>query len=53
MDYVRNIKTNPIATAVKLADLADNSNPQRLGTLTEKDLSRVEKYHEAQRLLNG
>ena len=52
MDYVRNIKTNPIAVAVKLADLADNSNPDRLGALTEEGRARLEKYREARRILN-
>ena len=42
---------NPIAAAVKLADLADNSNPDRLDPLTEEDLARNEKYREAQRIL--
>lgn len=52
LDYVRKIKTNPIAAAVKLADLADNSNPDRLGTLSEKDLARIKKYSEARRILS-
>lgn len=37
---------------MKLADLADNSNPDRLDPLTEEDLARNEKYREAQRILN-
>ena len=50
-DYIRQIKTNPVATAVKLADLRDNSNPDRLGTLGSHDLQRLEKYEEARRIL--
>lgn len=50
-DYIRQIKTNPVATAVKLADLRDNSNPDRLGVLGSRDLQRLEKYEEARRIL--
>jgi len=32
-EYIRNISTNPLAKAVKLADLSDNSNAERLEKL--------------------
>ena len=51
-DYIRRIKTNPIATAVKLADLQDNSNYERLDKVEIKDLQRIEKYREAKRILS-
>ena len=51
-DYIRRIKTNPIATAVKLADLQDNSNYERLDKVEIKDLQRLEKYREAKRMLS-
>ena len=51
MDYVALIKTNPIARAVKLADLKHNSDQTRLDTLTEWDIARNEKYAAAIRLL--
>ncbi|MBQ8000826.1 MAG: bifunctional (p)ppGpp synthetase/guanosine-3',5'-bis(diphosphate) 3'-pyrophosphohydrolase [Ruminococcus sp.] len=51
MDYVAKIKTNPIARAVKLADLRHNSDLSRLDTVDEKALQRVEKYKQAIRLL--
>ena len=51
MDYVRAIKTNPVAVKVKLADLRHNSDLTRMDTPTEKDLARVEKYREAMRIL--
>ena len=35
-DYVRAIKTNPVAKAVKLADLAHNSDKTRLDGVVEK-----------------
>ncbi len=47
LEYVKMIKTNPIATAVKLADLKHNSDLTRLDTVDEKVLSRVEKYKKA------
>ena len=51
MDYVRAIKDNPIARAVKLADLRHNSDLTRLDTLDEKALARREKYLQAMTLL--
>lgn len=51
MDYVRAIKPNPIARAVKLADLKHNSDLSRADEVTEKDLKRREKYLQAIALL--
>ena len=51
MDYIAKIKGNPIARAVKLADLRHNSDTSRLDTVTQKDMDRVEKYHAAIKLL--
>ena len=51
-DYIKRIKTNPLATAVKLADLQDNSNYERLDKVEIKDLQRLEKYREAKRILS-
>ncbi|MBE6562314.1 MAG: HD domain-containing protein [Ruminococcaceae bacterium] len=51
MDYVAKIKENPIAKAVKLADLAHNSDLSRLDEVTEKALERREKYLKAIKLL--
>lgn len=47
MDYVREIKNNPIAKAVKLADLKHNSDLTRLDAIDEKALNRREKYLKA------
>ena len=41
MDYVRAIKDNPIAKAVKLADLKHNSDLTRLDTIDEKALQKL------------
>lgn len=51
MDYVAKIKTNPIARAVKLADLRHNSDMTRLDTVTDWDIKRAEKYKKAILLL--
>ena len=47
MDYVRAIKQNHIAKAVKLADLRHNSDLTRLDVIDEKALKRRETYLEA------
>ena len=47
MDYVRRIKDDPIAKAVKLADLRHNSDLSRLNTVDEKAVARREKYLKA------
>ena len=51
MDYVAEIKTNRIATVVKLADLRHNSDLTRLSVVDEKALKRKEKYEKAIKLL--
>jgi len=51
MDYVAAIKQNPIAKAVKLADLKHNSDLTRLDHADAKALQRVEKYRKAIDLL--
>ena len=52
MEYVAKIKNNPIAKAVKLADLDHNSDLSRLDVVDEKALKRREKYRQAICLLN-
>lgn len=51
MDYVAKIKNNPIARAVKLADLRHNSDISRLEVIDDKVLRRVHKYRAAMALL--
>lgn len=50
-DYVRNIKPNAIAKAVKLADLAHNSDLSRLDRVAFEDIERNRKYAEAKAIL--
>lgn len=47
MQYIAAIKQNPIAKAVKLADLRHNSNISRLDVIDEKAYERRRKYLEA------
>ena len=47
MDYVKKIAENSIAKAVKLADLAHNSDLSRLDTVDDYALTRVRKYRDA------
>ncbi len=43
--FVDRAASNAIARAVKRADLEDNMDLRRLGTLLENDVKRLEKYH--------
>jgi len=42
--YVEHVATNPLATAVKVADLRDNLDVTRLEVVTERDARRISKY---------
>lgn len=53
MDYVREIKKNPIATKVKKTDLDHNSDITRLDTVDDKARVRAEKYKQAVEILNS
>lgn len=46
-DYIKAIKTNKLATKVKIADLIDNINLSRLKVVTVKDINRTRKYLDA------
>ncbi len=47
MDYIAEVKKNPVAAAVKLEDLKHNSDLTRLDEVTAKDIKRHEKYQKA------
>ena len=51
LEYVAQIKTNPLAAQVKAADLKHNSDLSRLENPQRKDLERVEKYRLALKIL--
>ncbi len=52
-DYINRVKTNPLSTTVKIADLKHNMDLSRLTHITEKDLKRREKYQKALDILNA
>ena len=43
-DYIERLSVNDIAREVKIADLKNNSDLNRLDNITEKDLKRRQKY---------
>ena len=51
-DYIKNIKTNPIARKVKLADLKHNMDNTRLKEIGPKDVERFKKYEDAVKVLS-
>jgi (p)ppGpp synthase/HD superfamily hydrolase len=51
LDYVKALKENPIAAAVKLADLRHNSDLTRMDHVDDWALQRAEKYRKAMALL--
>lgn len=51
MEYIKEIKRNPVAKAVKLCDLKHNSDLTRLDTVDSRALARKEKYTKAIELL--
>jgi len=44
--YKERVKSNPDAVLVKMADLRHNSDIRRLKGVREKDIQRIQKYHE-------
>lgn len=52
-DYIQQVKTHPIATEAKLADLEDNMDIRRLEEVNEKAAARFKKYLAAFRALGG
>jgi (p)ppGpp synthase/HD superfamily hydrolase len=47
MEYVKDVARNPIARAVKLADLQDNMDTSRLLVVDQSAEKRIEKYRAA------
>jgi len=46
-DYIERLASNPLARAVKNADLADNMDFKRIPESTENDFARLQAYHRA------
>lgn len=53
LEYIAKLKPNPIARAVKLADLEHNSDLSRLDKIDEQAKARAEKYRNAIALLRN
>jgi (p)ppGpp synthase/HD superfamily hydrolase len=49
--FIERLAPNPIARAVKLADLEDNMDTSRLPAITEKTRERLERYRKARACL--
>ena len=52
-DFVKRAASHPIGKKIKLADLRDNMDLSRLAKVTDTDLKRVQKYHEALKILDA
>jgi len=51
-DFVKRAASHPIGKKIKLADLRDNMDLSRLAKITDVDLKRVQKYHDALKILD-
>jgi (p)ppGpp synthase/HD superfamily hydrolase len=49
--YLDRVKTNVIATNVKIKDLSHNMDLSRLSSISEKDYKRIDKYKKALAIL--
>ncbi|RTE02446.1 HD domain-containing protein [Paenibacillus whitsoniae] len=45
--FIERVKLNPLATRVKLLDLEDNSDVNRIPNPTKQDYERIDKYKKA------
>ena len=50
-DYIARIKGHPVAVAVKLADLAHNSDVSRYTVVDDRAKARLQKYQQAMKQL--
>jgi len=50
---VQRIKPNPIARKIKMADLRHNMDIRRMDRVRDQDVSRLEKYRRAWKILTG
>jgi guanosine-3',5'-bis(diphosphate) 3'-pyrophosphohydrolase len=51
-DYIKSVRNNPIARAVKIADITDNMNLDRIPNPGPTDYARRDKYERALNTLN-
>ena len=48
-EFIGRVVSNPLAARVKRYDLEDNMNLTRLRQIGERDLERIQRYHQAHR----
>ena len=53
LDAARRAARNPIALAVKLADITDNMDLSRISNPTEQDFARLKEYKQVKELLQA
>jgi (p)ppGpp synthase/HD superfamily hydrolase len=51
--HVERARQNRLALPVKIADLEDNMDPQRMGVLSEEDKKRIARYHKTWEALHS
>jgi (p)ppGpp synthase/HD superfamily hydrolase len=51
--FIMRLSKNSIAKKIKIEDIRDNLDLNRLHKITEKDLQRIDKYHRALQLLTN
>jgi (p)ppGpp synthase/HD superfamily hydrolase len=51
LQFIKRIKRNELAKAVKIADISDNKDLSRIASPTKTDLARIEKYNKALSIL--
>lgn len=52
-DFILRVSMNRLARRVKIEDIKDNLDLDRLEEVTNKDLKRIKKYHSALKLLSS
>jgi (p)ppGpp synthase/HD superfamily hydrolase len=52
-EFIPRCKLNQAAAVIKIADIEDNLNPQRMLALSKEDLGRVKRYNQALKILRG
>lgn len=52
-EFIKRVGKNPLATKVKLSDLANNMDISRIPNPSEKDYERIEKYRKAAEYLKN
>ena len=49
--FIERVSLNPLARKVKIQDIRDNLDVTRLSSISSKDTARIQKYHQALKVL--